>query len=141
MNSVQNMPFLTLLWQINWLNYGIAVTVVYALGVLWYSPVLFGPRWTKLAHAHPHKTFVPKLGVLPMVVQFGATAVLGFALFMGVLVSLPLTILFLITTALWQKASIFFKYPKLATFISVALIEIGYFLLASTLFFVFAMIS
>lgn len=120
--------------QLNWILLIVAILIVYFLGALWYSPVLFGDKWAAIINPKFVKPTTEKISLLPMIYQFVATMILGFVIFVGVRISIPLTILMLVAAAGWQKASLFFKYPQFDNFVKVAFIEVGYFTIASTLF-------
>lgn len=120
--------------QLNWILLAVSVVIVYFLGALWYSPVLFGDKWAAIINPTFTKPNTEKVSFLPMIYQFVATIILGFAIFVGVQISIQLTILILVAAAGWQKASLYFKYPQFDTFVKVAFIEVGYFTIASTLF-------
>ena len=125
--------------QISWILLIVAILIVYSLGALWYSPVLFGDKWGEIVNPKFTKPSKEKVSFLPMIYQFIATALIGFVIFIGVRISIPLTIMLLVSAAGWQKASLFFKYPQFDTFVKVAFIEVGYFTIASLLFVVFGL--
>ena len=130
----------TLFGNLNWLIYAIATIVVYALGALWYSPLLFSKRWVSIIDPNFATKKPEEISFLPMILQFFATAILGLFIFTAIKFSVALTVLFIIAAAGWQKASLFFKYPKSSTFATIAAIEVGYFALASLLFLILGMI-
>ncbi len=120
--------------ELNWILLTVAIIVVYMLGALWYSPILFGDKWAAIINPKFTKPNTEKISFLPMIFQFVATIILGVVVFVGVQISIPLTISMLVAAAGWQKAALFFKYPQFDNFVKVAFIEVGYFTIASTLF-------
>ena len=123
--------------EINWLLFFIATILAYALGALWYSPILFGKAWATIVDPDFASKKSEDMSFYPMIVQFFATALLGLAIFTTQKISLPATILFILAAAGWQKAGLFFKYPNFKTFTTMASIEVGYLVAAAAIFLLF----
>jgi len=116
--------------QFPWLWWALSVIVAYLVGWLWYS-VFFKTEWAKLesgpctcgadctcgCHEGKECTCGPDCkctcchghSMMPMVVQFAATALVGFVLFWATHVSIWLALGIAIAFSGWAKASIFFR--------------------------------
>lgn len=125
--------------QINWLLFIIATIIAYAFGALWYSPILFGKIWANIVDTDFASKKPEDMSFYPMIVQFFATALLGLAIFTTIQISISATILFILASAGWQKAGLFFKYPNFKTFTTMASIEVGYLVVAASIFLIFGM--
>ncbi len=140
MESSSILVFLGNAFSINWLFFCISVFLAYGLGGVWYSPKILGHKWAEIINPNFKETKEEKSIILPMIVQFLATALLALAIFVGVKISIFQTTLFLIAMGGWQKASLLFKYPYFKKFLVVALIELGYFMLTIIIFLIFALL-
>ena len=93
-SSVFSLGFNTV--ELNWILLTVAIIVVYMLGALWYSPILFGDKWAAIINPKFTKPNTEKISFLPMIFQFVATIILGVVVFVGVQISIPLTISMLV---------------------------------------------
>ena len=111
------------MYDVNFWSILVAAVVAFAIGALWYSPVLFGKEWMKLTQTSDSDISVAKAGGMwgSYVVHFIATlvsfAVLGFAIaatgsmnagdgaFIGFLAWLGFVAVIGVSELLWEKKS------------------------------------
>ena len=121
--------------QINWLSVIVSALAAFALGSLWYSPVLFGKAWQKLIKLSDDEmksanmplifgtTFILNIigaFVLDMFIGKDATAITG--LMAGLLVSLA-----------WVSTSLGINYLFTRKSFALFLIDAGYYIVFFTI--------
>jgi hypothetical protein len=125
---------------INWLWLAVAVVVNFIIGAFWHSEKLgFGKAWAdvfavKIPEKDQIKTYMM---IVPMLSQFLAMALLGLMYFTlyTAFGSVCVQILVLCAIALWMKSILIFRYcADFKRFCKAALIEAGYFVIASVVF-------
>lgn len=127
--------------SIHWGYYVLSLVLVYTLGALWHSKLMFQKTWTELYQSsespeNPEKSLV----FFSMFFQFIATAFLILVFFLTVKISLISTILLSIAFLAWQKAALFFKYPQRNKWIKVATLEVGYLLCSLIIMLIFSLL-
>lgn len=134
------------LLSISWLFYAISVIVVFALGAFWYGK-LFSEKWVKAQDytcicgarlAEGEKCTCKSHSLLPMVMQFIATALVGMMYFLLAGFGCLLSIVVMIGVAAWMKAGLKFRISEWKRFVNLVIIDVGYFCLASIIFIIFA---
>ncbi len=77
---------------INYLAAGAAAAASWGLGMLWYSPVLFGNQWQKLSKIDPKKTDMkkemPKIFLISILASFISAVVMAMLLTLTVATTL-----------------------------------------------------
>jgi hypothetical protein len=133
-------------FQISWLWYAIAVVVAFGLGAFWYT-ILFGKKWLKAVNyecncgsnlSKGEECKCPSRFPWEMVFQFVSTAIVGLMYFMLTPMSLIMAIFVCIAFSAWTKSMLKFQIANWKRFISLALIDVGYFVIVSIIFIVFA---
>lgn len=134
--------------QISWLWYAISVVVVFGLGALWYGK-FFSKSWLKAVDykcpcgadiQNGEECKCESNSVLPMIFQFIATLLIGLMYFVLVALSAWVAILVVITVCGWMKSTLKFQIAEWKRFMTLALIDVGYFFIASLIFIGFALI-
>ncbi|MCL2289842.1 MAG: DUF1761 domain-containing protein [Bacteroidetes bacterium] len=137
--------------SISWLWYIVAVLSVFFIGFLWYNQ-LFGKKWLWAVRydecpcgadlsKREKCTCKPNFkAFLPMIVQFLAICLLGLMYFVLVKFSICLAVFVWFANFGWMKASLLFKTPNRKRFMSLLLIDGGYFLVTALVFILFGLI-
>lgn len=134
--------------QISWLWYAVGVVAVYALGALWYT-VLFGKKWIKAVNykcvcgadlSNDEKCTCKPRFPWEMAFQLISTAILGLMYFVVTPISLPIAILIAIAVTAWNKSMLKFQIADWKRFTTLALIDVGYFVVASVVFILLALL-
>lgn len=131
---------------ISWLWYVISVVVAFGMGALWYT-VLFGKKWIKAvnyvclcgANIYDGEECTCK-GRFPweMLFQFMGTALIGLMYFLLTPVSLWLSIIACVAFAGWTKSMLKFQIAGWSRYITLAMIDVGYFVVVSVIFILFS---
>ncbi len=131
--------FCTLLGQINWLWYVVAIVAAYLLGALWYS-VIFPKTWVRIFKIEMPDKRSPANMFVTMFGQLVANALMGLVLFMITALSFWLAVLTLVGFCGWNKATLKYKYVGWGDYFRAACIEAGYLFLAGMVFILFALV-
>ena len=131
---------------ISWLWYVISVVVAFGMGALWYT-VLFGKQWVKAvnyvclcgANISDGEECTCK-GRFPweMLFQFVGTALIGLMYFILTPVSFWLSIIVCVAFAGWTKSMLKFQIAGWSRYITLAMIDVGYFVVVSVIFILFS---
>lgn len=139
--------------QISWLWFGVAVAVVFFIGFLWYG-VFFAKRWIKAVRYEKCACgadltkgekctckFNSLSAMLPMCMQLVASALVGLMYFVAMQIAWEMGVLILFAMIGWMKASILFSAPERKRRCDLIFIDVGYFMIASIVFMMFASIG
>lgn len=138
--------------QFSWLWYWISIVVVFMVGWLWYGK-LFNKKWIKAVRYQctcgadlskgekctcKNKSMLPLL--MYMFMQLVVTMLLGLMYFGLTQISIWWSLIVAVAIAGWMKASLKFQIAEWKRYVTLAIIDVGYFFLASLLFMLFASI-
>lgn len=134
------------LLDFSWLWFIVSVLISYGVGAMWYT-FLFGKKWIKAlkyeckcgarldkgetCRCEKHSPWV-------MILQFFTTALVGFMYFILTPISLPLAILVCIAFAGWTKSMLNFQIAEWKRYVTLVMIDVGYFVVVSAVFILFA---
>ncbi len=124
-------------FSLNFLAIGIAVVANLILGGIWYTPVIFGDKWAKLAGFGSMKELNPGWWTFAAMIVTGFLTALGIALIMnytqcrtlwqGVLTGLFVSVLFIVPakSSLWIFEKKFMLFVLEAGFLAISCIVMG----------------
>lgn len=134
---------ISLLW------YFVAVAISFLIGALWYG-LLFPKTWIKAIRyececgadvINGEKCSCSKKSVLPtMIFQLISTALVVLVFFILTPIHLWLSILVVIAIASWMKSNLKFQISDWKRFVTLALIDVGYFTIVSIIGILFSLI-
>jgi len=125
-----------------WLWWGLSVVIVYLIGWIWYSKI-FAHNWCECEQlkckcgadlAKGEECTCKKGSFYPMIIQFLATAVVGFAFFLIAARSVWVAVIAAIGVLGWEKAVTLFRVSDRKRACKVIWIEVGYYCLALIVF-------
>ena len=136
--------------QISWLWYTISVVIAFGLGFVWYS-LLFTKKWVEAVKfqcpcgadlAKGEKcNCKPSAAIwLTFVFQIIATAFIGLMYFVLTSISIWLSIIVVIAICAWMKSTLKFQIMDTKRWMTLCLIDVGYFFAASVIYILFALI-
>lgn len=140
----ENGTFMT----ISWLWYALSVVVAFGTGALWYT-VIFGKQWIKAVNyeckcgANLSKGEECKCkSSFPweMIFQLVSTALIGFMYFLLTPLSLVMSVIVCFAFAGWTKSMLKFQISSWKRYITLASIDVGYFVVVSAIFIYFSTI-
>lgn len=132
--------------EISWLWYSIAVVLAFGLGALWYT-VLFGKQWIKAVNyecncganlSKGEKCTCKSKFPWEMIFQFIGTALIGLMYFIVTPISWVLSAIICFAFAGWTKSMLKFQIANWNRYITLGLIDVGYFIIVSVLFIIFS---
>lgn len=134
---------ISLLW------YFVAVAISFLIGALWYG-LLFPKTWMKAIRyecacgadvINGEKCTCSKNSVLPtMIFQLISTALVVLVFFILTPIHIWLSILVVIAIASWMKSNLKFQISDWKRFVTLALIDVGYFTIVSIIGILFSLI-
>lgn len=116
--------------NINWLSVIVSAIAAFAIGSIWYTPVLFGNRWLKevnLDEGKKNSANMPMIFGLAFVSQFIAAVVLDMFLGVNATASFGLIAGLLVGVA-WVATSLATNYLFSQKSLALFLIDAGYFI-------------
>lgn len=134
--------------QISWLWYCISVVLAFGMGALWYT-VLFGKQWIKAVNyvcvcganlSNEEKCSCKARFPWEMIFQLISTAIVGMMFFLLTPLSLVMAVIVVFAFAGWTKSMLKFQIADWKRFITLASIDVGYFVVVSIIFIVFSML-
>ncbi|MDD2488246.1 MAG: DUF1761 domain-containing protein [Bacteroidales bacterium] len=135
--------------QISWLWYCGGVVVSFLAGALWYG-FLFPKTWMKAVRyecacgadvVNGEKCTCKSRGVfLTMLFQFISTAFVVFMYFVLTPISIWLSVIVVVAVCAWMKSNLKFQISNWKRYITLALIDVGYFFIVSVIAVLFSLI-
>lgn len=134
--------------QISWLWYCISVVLAFGMGALWYT-VLFGKQWIKAVNyvcacganlSNEEKCSCKARFPWEMIFQLISTAIVGMMFFLLTPLSLVMAVIVVFAFAGWTKSMLKFQIADWKRFITLASIDVGYFVVVSIIFIGFSML-
>ncbi len=134
--------------EISWLWYTVAVIIAFGTGALWYT-VIFGKQWIKAVNyecrcganlSKGEECKCESRFPWEMIFQFISTAVIGLMYFFLTQISLCMSIFVCIAFAAWTKSMLKFQIADWKRYITLALVDVGYFVVVSAIFILFALL-
>ena len=134
--------------QISWLWYCFSVVLAFGMGALWYT-VIFGKQWIKAVNyvcvcganlSNGEKCTCKARFPWEMIFQFISTALMGMMYFLLTPQSLVLAVIVAFAFAGWTKSMLKFQIAGWKRFITLASIDVGYFVVVSIIFIVFSLL-
>ena len=135
-------------YEISWLWYCVSVVAAFGLGALWYT-ILFGKQWIKAVNyecvcganlSKGEKCTCKGRFPWEMLFQVIGTALIGFMYFILTPVSLWLSVIVCVAFAGWTKSMLKFQIAGWSRYITLAMIDVGYFVVVSVIFILFSYI-
>lgn len=134
------------LLQISWLWYIISVFVAFGAGAIWYT-ILFGKSWVKVVKyeclcgadiSKGEKCTCKNRFPWEMIFQLIGTALIGLMYFILTPISVWLSVIVCIAFAGWTKSMLKFQIAEWKRYITLASIDVGYFIVVSAIFVLFS---
>lgn len=135
--------------HISWLWYCVGVVVSFLAGALWYG-FLFPKTWMKAVRyecacgadvVNGQKCTCKSGGVfLTMLFQFISTAFVVFMYFVLTPISIWLSVIVVVAVCAWMKSNLKFQISNWKRYMTLALIDVGYFFIVSVIAVLFSLI-
>lgn len=132
--------------EISWLWYVIAVITAFGTGAIWYT-LLFGKQWVKAVNyeclcganiSKGDKCTCNNRFPWEMIFQLIGTALIGLMYFILTPISVWLSVIVCIAFAGWTKSMLKFQIASWNRYITLASIDVGYFIVVSAIFVLFS---
>ena len=134
--------------EMSWLWFAVSVLAAFGTGAVWYT-ILFGKQWLKAVNyecncganiSKGEKCTCKSRFPWEMIFQFIGTALVGFMYFILTPISIWLSIIVCVAFAGWTKAMLKFQIANWNRYITLGLIDVGYFIVVSAIFILFSIL-